>query len=216
MKLYKISRMAPVSINDLPGIQGWLQSMATQGFRLDCCSNGTFYFNHEEPVQRRYRIDPSKGSIVGVATPQLQDMYREFGWTYVDSYTRYHHVFYTDDPNAVEPFTTPEVLAEKLERVKQRRLLFQIPMKLLLLLGLLYLCAHSTIPLPQKMIHVTLFIAGCYSLYGDIKPLLKLKQSSESETLLQPRTPEGTDRTLRCMRICTGIFLIWLILSRIF
>ena len=73
MKLYKTAQLAPVSTNDLPAIQGWLQSMAGQGLLLDACDNATFFFNRESPVQRRYRIDPSKGNTMGV-TNILQHM----------------------------------------------------------------------------------------------------------------------------------------------
>ena len=110
--------MLPISNNDLPTVQGWLQGLATQGWLLEGCRNGTFYFIQKDPAQRRYRIDPSKGSTLGVAPPKLMDMYQEFGWHYVDSYDRYHHVFYTEDPEAVEPFVSSEALAESLEQQK--------------------------------------------------------------------------------------------------
>ena len=219
MKLHKVSRLAPVSINDLPGIQGWLQSMAAQGFLLDCCDNGTFLFDRKEPVRRRYRIDPSKGNTMGVATPQLQDTYREFGWTYVDSYTRYHHVFYTDDPSAVEPFTTPEALAEKLERVKRRKIRYYIVSLSILFLLNLWMILNPASYSFQRLLNIPIFIlVGCLA-FHDLAPLFKIKQTSEDGSLLKPRNPDGTDRKLRYLRICSSsllvVLLVWRILSRI-
>lgn len=219
MKLNKFPRLSPVSINDLPGIQGWLQSMASQGFLLDCCDNGTFFFNRVEPIQRRYRIDTSKGNTMGVATPQLQDMYREFGWNYVDSYTRDHHVFYTDDPDAIEPFPTPEALVENLERVKRRRIL-----KHLILIGSLVLLTLLIIlSTPSSSLSLSFilrlafpFILLIYLAYEDVAPLLNLTQTSENGTLLKSRDPVHVDRTLRFLRYCVIILLVWQISTLIF
>ena len=214
MKLHKFPKLAPVSINDLPGIQGWLQSMASQGFWLDCCDNGTFFFNRMEPVQRRYRIDTSKGSTMCVAPPKLQDMYREFGWTYVDSYTRDHHVFYTDDPDALEPFSTPEALVENLERVKRRRILRHlISWGSLALLCLLIVISNPS-SFHLRMIYPLILVV--YFAFEDIAPLLNLTQTAEDGTLLKPRVPVHADRILRFLRYCVLILTVWRIADLVF
>lgn len=119
MSCYK-TLMLPVSPNDLSGVQGWLQGLAVQGLILDSCTGG-FRFRVGESARLRYRIDPRKGHFLSGAPQSLRDMYAEYGWTYIDTYNGSFHVFVTDDPEAVEPFSTTESLIIALEHTKKKQ-----------------------------------------------------------------------------------------------
>lgn len=117
---YRKALMLPVSPNDLAGVQGWLQGLAVQGLILDSCTGG-FHFKQEQSARLRYRIDPSKGHFLSGAPQSLRDMYEEYGWTYVDTYNSCFHIFVTDNPNAVEPFSTTESLLAALDYTKKKQ-----------------------------------------------------------------------------------------------
>lgn len=124
MKLSMMTRIVPFSMEDTVGIQGWLQGLARQGMILDSCDNGTFMFKHGEPAPLRYRIDPTKGHPISGPPQKMRDLYEEYGWRYVDSYNRFSHVFVTEDPNAPEPFHSPEALAQATRSATRRRVLY--------------------------------------------------------------------------------------------
>ena len=210
---YRKTLMLPVSPNDLPAVQGWLQGLAVQGLHLEACDNGTFIFLKKEPVHRRYRIDPSKGNTMRIATPKLQDMYREFGWYYVDSYDKYHHVFYTDDPDAVEPFVSPEALTESLEQLKRKKLVFSILGLALWLLVTLALWMTSERTLFRKVLDILFFLSFAYAAYLDIKPLFKVKEQASDGSLLKNRYPHQTDRELSWSRSFAKVLIALLLLA---
>lgn len=209
---YRKTLMLPVSQNDLPAVQGWLQGLAVQGLMLEACDNGTFIFQEKDSAQRRYRIDPSKGTTIGVATPKLMDLYREFGWYYVDSYDRYHHVFYTDDPDAVEPFVSPEALVEGLEHLKRRKLVSSGILLLVCLSCTIFLWMSPDRTLFRKILDLLFLISVTFSIYCELKPLFKAKEQALDGTLLKNRYPHQTDRNIFWSRSFSKMALILLFL----
>lgn len=178
--------MIPVNNNDLAAVQGWLQAMATQGLLLEACDNGMFVFQQSTPTQRRYRVDPSKGTTLAVAPPKMRDMYQEFGWHYVDSYDRYHHVFYTDDPNAVEPFLSSNELVEKLARLRRQRIFVcATSLGMLLLMGI-YTWGNRD-PM-QFALDAALLASIFYSSFLDFKSISAAEQTARSGKPFDPDT----------------------------
>ncbi len=213
---YRKTLMLPVSPNDLPAVQGWLQGLAVQGLLLEACDNGTFVFQKKDSTQRRYRIDPSKGNTMGVATPKLMDLYREFGWYYVDSYDRYHHVFYTDDPEAVEPFVSPEALAESLDQLKHRKLFVLIPVMLIYLVCTVWIWTIPSRPLFNKVLDGLVFISVSWRVYHELKPLMKVKDQVSDGTLLKNRYPHQMEREIFWRRTFSRVLIVLLFIQLFF
>ena len=213
---YRKVIMLPVSPNDLPGVQGWLQGLAVQGLHLEACDNGTFVFQTKEYVQRRYRIDPSKGTALGVATPGLMDMYQEFGWHYIDSYDRYHHVFYTDDPDAVEPFVSPEALYDGLERIRRKKLISHISSILLLLVLTVWIWIAGERTWFQKVLDGLILISISLNTYCEIKPLFHVKQNLSDSNVLNPYSLYKKDPMVSKLRVISFVLVIVLILNLLY
>lgn len=206
--------MIPVNNDDLFAVQGWLQAMATQGLLLEACDNGMFVFQQSTPTQRRYRVDPSKGTTLAVAPPKMMDMYREFGWHYVDSYDRYHHVFYTDDPNAVEPFLSSNELAEKLAYLRKRRIFVCATS-----LGSLLLMGTYTWGSRDPLLFAfdaALLISIFYSSFLDFKSISAAEQTAHSGKPFDPDTvlQDPKFRLSRAVGIALVVLLAALLAAR--
>ena len=210
---YRKVMMIPVSPNDLSGIQGWLQGLAVQGLHLEACDNGTFVFQTKEAVQRRYRIDPSKGTTLGVATPRLMDMYQEFGWHYVDSYDRYHHVFYTDDPDAVEPFVSPEALYDGLERIRRRKLISHVLSIIFLLFLTIWIWIAGERTWLHKVLDGFILISISLNVYFEIKPLFRVKQNLSDSTVSNSHALYQKDPMVSKLRVISFALVIVLFLN---
>ena len=120
MKIENLVRTPPVSFDDLEGMAGWLESLALQGLYYDGRYFSRYFFTsilfkQGPPAKVRYRIDPSKGSFYGDPPPGLVELYEESGWKYVDSPTRFCHIFMSEDQNAPEPYDQPDTLAQAMD-----------------------------------------------------------------------------------------------------
>lgn len=206
--------MIPVNNDDLAAVQGWLQAMATQGLLLEACDNGMFVFQKSTPTQRRYRVDPSKGTTLAVAPPKMMDMYREFGWHYVDSYDRYHHVFYTDDPNAVEPFLSSSELVEKLAHLRRQRIFVCATS-----LGMLLLMGTYTWGSRDPMLFAldaALLASIAYDSFLNLKSISATEQTAHSGKPFDPDTvlQDPKLRLSRAIGIALVVLLVALLAAR--
>lgn len=111
-----VTKRAPVSVLDLPGMERWLSDMAARGLFLERQANfstQSFRFRRGTPRNgRRYRLCPAK---YGDTAPseELLELYADQGWQYVVCAGRgtiCFHVFFHDDPAASEPFTDTDSL----------------------------------------------------------------------------------------------------------
>ena len=111
-----VTKRAPVSVLDLPGMERWLSDMAARGLFLERQANfstQSFRFRRGTPRNgRRYRLCPAK---YGDTAPseELLELYAAQGWQYVVCAGRgtiCFHVFFHDDPAAPEPFTDTDSL----------------------------------------------------------------------------------------------------------
>ena len=94
-------RLNPFNAVDMFYEQNWLEYMAKKGLLLKTCNLFTYKFEVGEPVDRRYRILPYRHS----KTMQEElDLYASCGWS-LKYGPREAMIFYTDNPDAPEPFT---------------------------------------------------------------------------------------------------------------
>jgi hypothetical protein len=91
----------PFSVVDMFYKQNWLEYQARKGLLLANDNLFTCRFTVDEPRDRRYRILPYKHSKT---TQEELDLYASCGWHLIYG-SGSAMIFYTDDPDAPEPFT---------------------------------------------------------------------------------------------------------------
>lgn len=91
----------PFGIVDMFYKQNWLGYQARKGLLLANDNLFTCRFTVDEPRDRRYRILPYKPSKT---TQEELDLYASSGWHLIYGFNSVM-IFYTDDPDAPEPFT---------------------------------------------------------------------------------------------------------------
>ena len=187
--------MIPVSPNDLSGVQGWLQGLAVQGLVLDYCGGLGFVFNQTQPAHLRYRIDPSKGHFVSGPPQALRDMYAEYGWSYVDTYNSTFHIFVTDDPEAVEPFSTTESLLAALEYTKKKQTRLFVAHMLCNIFFLWFWVSRKQFDF-LAIFNVILIVTGLPTHIYHIRTLLEQEQQLKGGTPLDSPLVTQTNRTL--------------------
>lgn len=94
-------KYAPFGIIDMFYKQNWLEYQARKGLLLANDNLLTCRFTVDEPRDRRYRILPYKPSKT---TQEELDLYASSGWHLIYGFKSVM-IFYTDDPDAPEPFT---------------------------------------------------------------------------------------------------------------
>lgn len=94
-------KYGPFGIVDMFYKQNWLEYQARKGLLLANDNLFTCRFTVDEPRDRRYRILPYKPSKT---TQEELDLYASCGWHLIYGYGSVM-IFYTDDPDAPEPFT---------------------------------------------------------------------------------------------------------------
>ena len=92
----------PFGIVDMFYKQNWLEYQARKGLLLANDNLFTCRFTIDEPRDRRYRILPYKPSKT---TREELDLYASCGWNLIYGCSGSVMIFYTDDPDAPEPFT---------------------------------------------------------------------------------------------------------------
>ena len=91
----------PFGVVDMFYKQNWLEYQARKGLLLANDNLLTCRFTVDEPRDRRYRILPYKHSKT---TQEELDLYASCGWHLIYGFGSVM-IFYTDDPDAPEPFT---------------------------------------------------------------------------------------------------------------
>ena len=94
-------KYGPFGIVDMFYKQNWLEYQARKGLLLANDNLLTCRFTVDEPRDRRYRILPYKPSKT---TQEELDLYASCGWHLIYG-SGSVMIFYTDDPDAPEPFT---------------------------------------------------------------------------------------------------------------
>ena len=126
-----IRKWAVVDAKDIARTESWLEDMAAQGLffhsfsRWSILAPGPLWvvlFQVDVPKpRRRYRLCPARPQEAE-PTQETLELYAQSGWQFL----RYwgtscvsYYLFYTDDPNALEPYTDPDSLYEALRPPKK-------------------------------------------------------------------------------------------------
>lgn len=110
-------RIPPCPAYDIPAMESWLEDMAARGLHLS--KDGFFgiftTFEEGPPKKERFRLEPTdrKGGLFSEEydpEDEAVQMLHQMGWTY-RARRRQFFIFSTDDPNAPELNTDPQVQA---------------------------------------------------------------------------------------------------------
>ena len=123
----KVLKLTPVSLYDVRGVESWLEDMARRGLFLKRLRPTLSAFERGPARQVRYRLEPFRHAD---EVPQtMLDLYQDFGWEFICQVNSELLVFSTQDLDAPEPHSDPELQGElwrKLYRSKRRGLIVSL------------------------------------------------------------------------------------------
>ena len=131
------ARLCPVNGYDQSGLEQWLERMAAKGWRFGGTAGPLVFFDRCAPAQVRVRLEPTRVHT-NEADEELNELYRQAGWNYADCFRNRFYVYYTEDPQAVEPHTDPVIQSYAAGRFFRRALLWLLPLAAVNWLVLLY------------------------------------------------------------------------------
>ena len=142
-----VKRVIPFESCDIPAIQNWLEDMAEKGLFFKEC--GVFFakFEKGEPKKMRYRLDFC--DVIACDIPEeKKELYERSGWNVVGDFKNDCVVICTDDPDAPEIYTEPELLIKPLERIISKYRIYLAALCVMLLTAL----AHCGLPNAVRVI----------------------------------------------------------------
>lgn len=142
-----VKRVIPFESCDIPAIQNWLEDMAEKGLFFKEC--GVFFakFEKGEPKDMRYRLDFC--DVVACDIPEeKKELYERSGWNVVGDFKNDCVVICTDDPDAPEIYTDPELLAKPLKSIISKYRIYLAALCVMLLTAL----AHCGLPNAVRVI----------------------------------------------------------------
>ena len=107
-----VRKLTPTQPYDAAGTESWLSDMARRGLHLKKYRHLFCTFTRGEPAEVRYRLEPHRRLLDDDLPQGMLDLYGEFGWEFVDEANRSLLLFRTQDPNAPEPHSDPELQAK--------------------------------------------------------------------------------------------------------
>ena len=131
-----VCKITPVSVYDVRGLESWLEDMARRGLFLKRLRPAFSTFQRGPAQPLRYRVEPCRRIMDDTPPQAMLDLYQDFGWHFVCDANSELLVFSTQDPEAPEPHSDPELqgaLWKKLYRSKRRGFLFIFAVTLALL-----------------------------------------------------------------------------------
>ncbi len=172
-----VRRIVPFGSGDIPAVQRWLEDMAEKGlfFRED----GILFskFEKGEPKKMRYRLD-----FCDVAACDIPDDKKEFyehsGWQVVGDYKNDFVVVCTDDPDAAELYTEPELLVKPLKKLAREHLFMALIFLVMALCTQLTPFLGSMWQYGEDMLDFLLNIKAVYAVLVIVMALLLLTEAA--------------------------------------
>lgn len=179
----RVRKFTPVSMYDAQGLESWLEDMAKQGLFLKKYGAVWCVFERGAARALRCRVEPvrERDSDDLLGRSPMKELYQDFGWSCTASIGNAMLLFSTEDENAPELHTDPELqsgLWKKLYRRARRSFRFQL---FLLAVIIAALCAQLwnggfilsliTSTTPIMLLCLPLFL---FQLPGDWAELQKL------------------------------------------
>ena len=113
-------KLTPVSPYDVQGLESWLQDMALHGLYLKKFRPLFCTFVQEPARRTRYRIEPHHRPVDGDLPQSMLELYQSYGWECVGEVNRELLIFATQDEDAPELHTDPELQGELWRKLSRR------------------------------------------------------------------------------------------------
>jgi hypothetical protein len=111
------NRIPPCPAYDIPAMESWLEDMAAKGLHLtkDGFFGPTVSFEEGPPKRERFRLEPTdtEGGLFSKEyepEDEAVQLHHQMGWTWRARREQFH-IYSSDDPNAPELNTDPQVQA---------------------------------------------------------------------------------------------------------
>lgn len=196
----RVRKFTPVSMYDAQGLESWLEDMAKQGLFLKKFGTVWCVFERGPARPLRYRVEPVReqdGDDLLGRSP-MKELYQDFGWSYVTSIGNSMFLFSTEDENAPELHTDPELqsgLWKKLYRRARRSFWFEI---ILLAIVIAALCAQLwnggfilslvTSTTPIMLLYLPLILFRLPESWAELQKLALMVEQLEAGVPLDHRT----------------------------
>ena len=215
----QIRRIPPCPEYDVEGRQAWYESMAAEGYRLSEFGRLYVYFEPDTPKEVRYRLQPKLNrKDVG---PEAIALAEEYGWKHLGDHG-YFSIFKTEDPNARELNTDPQVQATAMERLLKSVIrshliafLFFLPAVLILFRYPLVLCTSNTVLLNWLLIPT--LVVGIWEIAAEVLHLLRLCQRLKLGESLSTGLPRRFQHPrYQTVRLITAILFVLMVAASFF
>ena len=113
--------LTPENIYDVAAVETWLEDKARQGWAVTGDIGIKAKFVREEPAQCRYRLEPLRKKEKRPEEEKLA-LYGRMGWHYIGGLQGVFSVWRSDDPQAPELDTDPQVQEEGYRHVRRQAL----------------------------------------------------------------------------------------------
>lgn len=196
----RVRKFTPVSMYDAQGLESWLEDMAKQGLFLKKYGAVWCVFERGAARALRCRVEPvrERDSDDLLGRSPMKELYQDFGWSCTASIGNAMFLFSTEDENAPELHTDPELqsgLWKKLYRRAQRSFRFQL---FLLAVIIAALCAQLwnggfilsliTSTTPIMLLCLPLFLFQLPGDWAELQKLALMVKQLESGVPLDHRT----------------------------
>ena len=148
-----IRRIIPFGSGDIPAVQRWLEDMSEKGLFFKECGMLFAKFEKGEPRKMRYRLDFC--DVVACDIPdEKKELYEHSGWQVVGDYNSDLVVVCTDDHDAPEIYTDPELLVKPLRNIMYKYMVCTIAFAIIFFIAferfggsvLTFITARYTLP----------------------------------------------------------------------
>ena len=171
-----VRRIRPYGSGDIPAVQSWLEEMAEKGLFFE--ERGMLFakFTRAEPKKMRYRLDCR--DVVACDIPEeKKELYEQCGWQVVGDYNSDLVVVCSDDPDAPEIYTDPELLIKPLKKLAGKHLTMAFAFLIMALCTQLTPFLGSMWEYSSDVLHFLLNIKASYAAIVIIMSVLMLTEA---------------------------------------
>lgn len=200
-----VRKWTPVSSYDIQGLESWLQDLALQGLYLEQFRPLFCTFYSDAAKRTRYRIEPHHRRLDDDLPRSMLELYESYGWTCVGEIGRELLIFVTQEEDAPELHTDPELQGEQWRKLV-RRLRRGFFLSLFCFLLITVFCAWSlfeegtpvlvllTSAIPIVPLYLVLALFSLASQWGELQAVTQFTRQLEAGESLPHRAPYPKSR----------------------
>ena len=217
-----VRKITPVSSADAEGLESWLEDMALQGLYLKKFRPLFCTFTPGPAKKTRYRLEPYRLHLDDDLPRSMLELYQDFGWDYVGTADSSMLIFATQDLDAPELHTDPELQSQRWNKLyRSARRGFVWNTALLVLAAVLTALLLNDTPILNLLTTsaVPLILFGIYQLcslpaaWADVRDLSRLARRLEAGEPMDHRAPYPRRRPGALCSALAGILLLALLVT---